>query len=59
MIAGYDPEPGNSHYGLLDLARHDGVAVSAKDQQGQEQHWRARFLVDASGRDTLVANIRR
>ena len=40
----------------LDLARHDGVAVSAKDQQGQEQHWRARFLVDASGRDTLVAS---
>lgn len=40
----------------LDLDRGDEVAVTAKDEAGQERHWRARFLVDASGRDTLVAN---
>jgi flavin-dependent dehydrogenase len=40
----------------LDLARADGVDVTVKTDAGQEQHWRARFLVDASGRDTLVAN---
>jgi flavin-dependent dehydrogenase len=40
----------------LDLAREEGVAVTGKVDSGQEQHWRARFLVDASGRDTLVAN---
>jgi flavin-dependent dehydrogenase len=40
----------------LDLDRPDGVAVVAKSATGQPQTWQARFLVDASGRDTLVAN---
>ena len=40
----------------LDLDHADGVEVTAKDEAGQERRWRARFLVDASGRDTLVAN---
>ncbi|MGH8678217.1 MAG: NAD(P)/FAD-dependent oxidoreductase, partial [Burkholderiales bacterium] len=33
-----------------------GVAVSAKRQDGSEAQWQARFLVDASGRDTFLAN---
>ncbi|HVY16329.1 MAG TPA: NAD(P)/FAD-dependent oxidoreductase [Rhodopila sp.] len=40
----------------LDLDQDDGVEAVAKDDAGQERRWRARFLVDASGRDTLVAN---
>jgi flavin-dependent dehydrogenase len=40
----------------LDLTRADAVQVAARSDAGQEQRWRARFLIDASGRDTLVAN---
>lgn len=40
----------------LDLGHADGVRVTAKDAAGQQRRWRTRFLVDASGRDTLVAN---
>ena len=40
----------------LDLDHPDGVHATAKDETGQMRRWRARFLVDASGRDTLVAN---
>jgi flavin-dependent dehydrogenase len=40
----------------LDVAAADAVEVSAKSDEGQEQRWRARFLIDASGRDTLIAN---
>jgi flavin-dependent dehydrogenase len=40
----------------VDLARVDGVEVTAKADAGQERRWRARFLIDASGRDTLIAN---
>ena len=40
----------------LDFSHADGVEIIAKDKMGSERHWRARFLVDASGRDTLVAN---
>jgi flavin-dependent dehydrogenase len=39
----------------LDLDHAGGVAVVAKDEAGHDRQWRARFLVDASGRDTLVA----
>lgn len=39
----------------FDLSHADGVTVIAKDGAGQEQRWNARFLVDASGRDTLLA----
>ena len=37
----------------------DGVTVVARHDDGREQRWRARFLVDASGRDTLMANRQR
>ena len=39
----------------LDLEHRDIVSVAAKDEAGQQQCWTTRFLVDASGRDTLVA----
>jgi flavin-dependent dehydrogenase len=32
----------------------DGVAVHAQCEDGSRQCWRARYLVDASGRDTLL-----
>ena len=40
----------------LDLDHPDGVEATAKAENGQEQRWKARFLIDASGRDTLVAS---
>src|SRR4051794_22971620 len=40
----------------IDLEYSDGVKIIAKSDTGQERRWRARFLVDASGRDTLVAS---
>jgi flavin-dependent dehydrogenase len=40
----------------LDLDRAADVEVTAVGDAGQEYRWRARFLVDASGRDTLVAS---
>ena len=33
----------------------DGATVEAVLDDGATQHWRARFVVDASGRDTLLA----
>ena len=39
----------------LDFEAEGGVSAVARGEDGQERHWRARFLVDASGRDTLVA----
>ena len=33
-----------------------GAVASASDATGQLRRWRAKFLVDASGRDTLLAN---
>ena len=36
--------------------RADGADVTAKDAEGAERKWRARFVVDASGRDTFLAN---
>jgi flavin-dependent dehydrogenase len=39
----------------LNLNHADGVEVTARGAAGQERRWRARFLVDASGRDTLLA----
>jgi flavin-dependent dehydrogenase len=40
----------------VDLGLAEGVAVTAKSEAGEEREWRARFLIDASGRDTLIAN---
>ncbi len=34
----------------------DGADVMAQLDDGTQKHWRARFVVDASGRDTLLAN---
>lgn len=35
-------------------ADHSGATVHAQHEDGRIQHWRARFVVDASGRDTLL-----
>jgi flavin-dependent dehydrogenase len=40
----------------LDLDQGDAVEAVAKNDAGEQSRWRGRFLVDASGRDTLVAN---
>jgi flavin-dependent dehydrogenase len=37
-------------------AQQRGTRVEARHQNGRTQHWQARYLVDASGRDTLLAN---
>lgn len=42
--------------GAIELGDDRGVCVHAVDEAGQAQDWRARFLVDASGRDTLLAS---
>lgn len=34
----------------------DGADVRARLDDGSERHWRARFVVDASGRDTFLAH---
>jgi flavin-dependent dehydrogenase len=33
---------------------HSGATVHAQHEDGRTQYWRARFVVDASGRDTLL-----
>jgi flavin-dependent dehydrogenase len=40
----------------FDLDHADGVEITTKSDLGPDRIWRARFLVDASGRDTLVTN---
>ncbi|GBU14637.1 hydroxylase [Polaromonas sp.] len=35
-------------------ADHQSATVQAQHDDGSVQHWRARFVVDASGRDTLL-----
>jgi flavin-dependent dehydrogenase len=34
----------------------DGATVQSRSADGNTQHWRAQFVVDASGRDTLLSN---
>ncbi len=34
----------------------EGALITAHNEAGEEGHWQARFVVDASGRDTLLAN---
>jgi flavin-dependent dehydrogenase len=34
----------------------DGATVTGRSENGSEQRWRARFIADASGRDTFLAN---
>jgi flavin-dependent dehydrogenase len=36
--------------------RADGVRVSARDETGALREWEAKFFIDASGRDTFLAN---
>ena len=38
------------------LPDEGGAEVRACHEDGREQYWTARFLVDASGRDTFIAN---
>lgn len=38
------------------LPDNAGAEVHAQYEDGREQRWRARFLVDASGRETFLAN---
>lgn len=49
----------DSHEGLrvTHVTRHDddSSTVEAKDSQGNIRRWQARFLVDASGRDTFMS----
>ncbi len=36
--------------------REDSVRITTRDESGALKQWRAQFLVDASGRDTFLAN---
>src|SRR5689334_5141619 len=36
--------------------REDSVRITTRDESGAHKHWRAQFLIDASGRDTFLAN---
>ena len=38
------------------LPDQSGAMISAQHDDGREQTWKARFVVDASGRDTFLAN---
>ncbi len=40
----------------VDFSDESNVVVSAQTDQGEIRQWRARFLVDASGRDTFLAD---
>ncbi len=33
---------------------HSGATVHAQHEDGRQQHWRTRYVVDASGRDTVL-----
>ena len=39
----------------VDLGDGTGACVTARDEGGTEHRWEARFVVDASGRDTFLA----
>ncbi|HZV55045.1 MAG TPA: NAD(P)/FAD-dependent oxidoreductase [Rhodocyclaceae bacterium] len=38
------------------LPDDDGIVIGAEHDDGRTSQWRARFVVDASGRDTFLAN---
>lgn len=40
----------------VDLSTSDSVKITAEHSNGQTEEWSARFVVDASGRDTFIAN---
>lgn len=39
----------------VDFPKDAGVVAKGRDAQGRNRVWRAKFLIDASGRDTLLA----
>jgi flavin-dependent dehydrogenase len=39
----------------IEFREEEGVEVSAREANGAPRRWRARFVVDASGRDTFLA----
>jgi flavin-dependent dehydrogenase len=41
--------------GDIDFLPEGGAVVKARDSAGRSHSWRARFIVDASGRDTLLS----
>ncbi len=51
-----DPAPGERGGGASSPDRPGSVRIDAEHQDGCTQRWQARFLVDASGRDTFLAN---
>src|SRR5579862_3737650 len=40
----------------VDFEADGGAVVRAATEDGEERRWRSRFVVDASGRDTLLAS---
>lgn len=40
----------------VEFPEHGAPLVEARDSQGRARHWTASFVVDASGRDTLLAS---
>ena len=52
----FDPAPGERGGGASNPDRPGSVRIDAEHQDGCTQRWQARFLVDASGRDTFLAN---
>jgi flavin-dependent dehydrogenase len=40
----------------VDLSEVQGPRIRAENEDGRDQSWRARFVVDASGRDTFLGN---
>ena len=40
----------------VDFLAEGGAHVTARHEGGHDQRWKARFVVDASGRDTFLAN---
>lgn len=40
----------------IDLAGQNGATVFAEYSDGRQEQWTAKFVVDASGRDTFIAN---
>src|SRR5512143_4178991 len=40
----------------VDFLPDDGAVIHARHEDGREAEWRARFVVDASGRDTFLAH---
>lgn len=41
---------------VVDFQPGGGAVVHAQTKDGEERRWRAQFVVDASGRDTFLAN---